>query len=406
MTPDDLRAAARTYLVDRAARRSSWCRGADHAGSPSSIRRARRRAAGRHGRGREPSAPRRRLKSRSASPASPFVAFNIWIRSGSSADPKGKEGLASLTASLIAGGSTTQDTAERILEKQYPLAAGYAVSVDKEMTNVTGRVHRDNLDGVLRAGSQRGALTRVRRGRLHPRQGAAPELSRAGAPLRAGRGVEQAAPLLDGLRGHAVPASGRRLRGFRAVDHAGRRARLLSRALPSRQRDGGRRRRLSRRLCRHRAPRPRHAARRPARRRRRQCQRRRRRVSRCCWSRRRPTRRRSPSGFRSACGAATPTSCRCSSPTRTSASTATRWGASTSDPRGARDELRQLLVHRGVSGGLRHPAAARERGAPQPAVRGVDPAGVTDRARERCTTARCSPSAPRDTRCRRSSNTG
>jgi len=78
-------------------------------------------------------------------PASPFVVFNVWIRSGSSADPKGKEGLASLTASLIASGSTTQDAAERIVEKQYPLAAGYAVSVDKEMTNVTGRVHRDNL---------------------------------------------------------------------------------------------------------------------------------------------------------------------------------------------------------------------------------------------------------------------
>lgn len=79
-------------------------------------------------------------------PASPFVAFNIWIRSGSAADPKGKEGLASLTASLVAGGATTTDTAEQILEKQYPLAAGYGVSVDKEMTNVTGRVHRDNLE--------------------------------------------------------------------------------------------------------------------------------------------------------------------------------------------------------------------------------------------------------------------
>jgi zinc protease len=79
-------------------------------------------------------------------PSSPFIAFNIWVRSGSASDPKGKEGLASLTASLIAGGSTTQDSVDRILEKQYPLAAGYSVSVDKEMTNFTGRVHRDNLD--------------------------------------------------------------------------------------------------------------------------------------------------------------------------------------------------------------------------------------------------------------------
>ena len=37
---------------------------------------------------------------------SPFVAFNIWVKSGSAADPKGKEGLASLTATLMAGGAS------------------------------------------------------------------------------------------------------------------------------------------------------------------------------------------------------------------------------------------------------------------------------------------------------------
>ena len=35
---------------------------------------------------------------------------------------------------------------EKILEKLYPLAAGYGAQVDKEMTVFTGRVHRDNLD--------------------------------------------------------------------------------------------------------------------------------------------------------------------------------------------------------------------------------------------------------------------
>jgi zinc protease len=80
-------------------------------------------------------------------PGSPFVAFNIWIKSGSAADPKGKEGLASLTASMVAGGATTADTLEGILDKLYPMAAGYGVSVDKEMTNLTGRVHRDHLEG-------------------------------------------------------------------------------------------------------------------------------------------------------------------------------------------------------------------------------------------------------------------
>jgi zinc protease len=79
-------------------------------------------------------------------PESPFIAFNIWVKSGSASDPKGREGLASLTASLISNGATKQDSLEAILEKLYPMAAAYNVSVDKELTNLTGRVHRDNLD--------------------------------------------------------------------------------------------------------------------------------------------------------------------------------------------------------------------------------------------------------------------
>ena len=77
---------------------------------------------------------------------SPFIAFNVWIRSGSASDLQGKEGLASLTAALIAGGATMQAPVEQILEKLYPLAASYSAQVDKEMTVVTGRVHRDNLE--------------------------------------------------------------------------------------------------------------------------------------------------------------------------------------------------------------------------------------------------------------------
>ena len=90
------------------------------------------------------SEPPRTIELREAE--SPFIAFNVWIRSGAASDPQGKEGLASLTASLIAGGATTQAPFEQILEKLYPLAAGYDAQVDKEMTVFTGRVHRDNLE--------------------------------------------------------------------------------------------------------------------------------------------------------------------------------------------------------------------------------------------------------------------
>jgi zinc protease len=77
---------------------------------------------------------------------SPFIALNIWVKAGSQNDPEGKEGLAALTADLLADGSTTENTYEEILAQLYPMAAGYGSRVDKEMTVFTGRVHRDNLE--------------------------------------------------------------------------------------------------------------------------------------------------------------------------------------------------------------------------------------------------------------------
>ncbi|MGD2134782.1 MAG: pitrilysin family protein [Gemmatimonadales bacterium] len=79
-------------------------------------------------------------------PDSPFIAFNVWVKVGSQNDPEGKEGLAALTANLIADGSTTEDAYDEILAKLYPMAAGYGYNVDKEMTVFRGRVHRDNLE--------------------------------------------------------------------------------------------------------------------------------------------------------------------------------------------------------------------------------------------------------------------
>jgi zinc protease len=79
-------------------------------------------------------------------PESPYIAFNVWVKAGSQNDPAGKEGLAALTASLLSDGSTTEDSYEQILEKLYPMAAGYGKSVDKEMTVFRGRIHEENLE--------------------------------------------------------------------------------------------------------------------------------------------------------------------------------------------------------------------------------------------------------------------
>src|ERR1700733_10550661 len=57
------------------------------------------------------------------SPANPLVALRIVFRAGSHNDPPGKEGLAALTAAMVAEGGTKDLTYNQILAKFYPMAA-------------------------------------------------------------------------------------------------------------------------------------------------------------------------------------------------------------------------------------------------------------------------------------------
>ena len=76
---------------------------------------------------------------------SPLITFRVILRAGSINDPKGKEGLNALTASLIAGGGTTDLTYSQVVEKLYPWAAATDVKIDQEITTFIADVHRDNL---------------------------------------------------------------------------------------------------------------------------------------------------------------------------------------------------------------------------------------------------------------------
>lgn len=105
----------------------------------------------------------------------PTVSFSVWFRVGSQNDSPGKEGLAALTADLLVEGSTTANSYQQILEKLYPLASSYEVRVDKEMTTLTGRTHRDNLetffglytDAYLRPAFAEEDFERLRKNRLN-----------------------------------------------------------------------------------------------------------------------------------------------------------------------------------------------------------------------------------------------
>jgi zinc protease len=79
-------------------------------------------------------------------PLDPNVSFRLWFKAGSQDDPPGKEGLAALTAALVEEGGSAERSYEEILEALFPLAASYRVSVDKEMTVVSGIAHRDTVD--------------------------------------------------------------------------------------------------------------------------------------------------------------------------------------------------------------------------------------------------------------------
>ena len=76
----------------------------------------------------------------------PTVCFRILFNVGSQNDPPGKEGLAALTATLVAEGSTQSHAYEDILALLYPMAGDITARTDKEVTVFVGRTHRDNLE--------------------------------------------------------------------------------------------------------------------------------------------------------------------------------------------------------------------------------------------------------------------
>lgn len=77
---------------------------------------------------------------------SPLVSFRILFKTGSASDPKGKEGLASLTAAMLAEGGSRTKTYAEITDAMYPMATGFGWQVDKEITVFSGTTHGDNLD--------------------------------------------------------------------------------------------------------------------------------------------------------------------------------------------------------------------------------------------------------------------
>jgi zinc protease len=76
---------------------------------------------------------------------SPLVSFRILFLTGAADDPKGKDGIAALTAAMLAQGGTRTQSYEAIVEAMYPMATSFSWQVDKEMSVFNGTTHIDNL---------------------------------------------------------------------------------------------------------------------------------------------------------------------------------------------------------------------------------------------------------------------
>jgi zinc protease len=76
---------------------------------------------------------------------SPVVAIRLMFRAGSIHDPAGKEGLTALTGLMMAQAGTAKRSYAELIDALYPMAAGIGVTTDREVTVISGTVHREKL---------------------------------------------------------------------------------------------------------------------------------------------------------------------------------------------------------------------------------------------------------------------
>ena len=74
----------------------------------------------------------------------PQVEFKLLFNAGSANDPQGKEGLATLAATMIVDAGSQAMKIDEIRKALYPMAGAFYSHVDKDMTTITGSIHRDN----------------------------------------------------------------------------------------------------------------------------------------------------------------------------------------------------------------------------------------------------------------------
>ncbi|MBL8115797.1 MAG: insulinase family protein [Acidobacteria bacterium] len=77
---------------------------------------------------------------------SPQIVVKLLFQAGSARDPRGKEGLASLSAAMVTEGGSGEKRNDEITRALFPMAASFSAQVDKEMATLTAVVHKDNWE--------------------------------------------------------------------------------------------------------------------------------------------------------------------------------------------------------------------------------------------------------------------
>jgi zinc protease len=139
LTPADLQAAARKYLVDDSMAVTTLA----HDALPAGIEALPKLAS------MAPKTGDANFEVLVQKSALPQVRFKLLFAAGSAHDPKGKEGLAALTASMVASAGSSARKIDEVTKALFPLAGSFTEQVDKEMTTFSGSIHKDNWDEYL-----------------------------------------------------------------------------------------------------------------------------------------------------------------------------------------------------------------------------------------------------------------
>ena len=79
----------------------------------------------------------------------PNVMVKLLFTVGSGNDPKGKEGLAEMAATMLTDAGSKSMRYDEIQKALFPMAGSFSAQVDKEMTTFTAVVHKENLQKFL-----------------------------------------------------------------------------------------------------------------------------------------------------------------------------------------------------------------------------------------------------------------